>query len=184
MLACVVLMATACRKTVDAPAPVNPELAKLPAETRTGANTLGMLLNNKAWVAQTNFVVRPTIASLSSEGLFDITAYYTYADTLYEFSLTAPNIKGPGVYKLQRFELPNEPDSLFRVVNPVAFINYSRRCIDKNGMDVVSGQLEITHLDRDKNTISGRFSLVTKPTMCNPTMVITDGRFDTQYNPY
>lgn len=184
MLACVMILATACRKTEEAPVPVNPELAKLPPETRTGANTGGMLLNGEAWVAQSSSLVRSVISQLRTDGLLDLTLYNMTAQTSHELNLVVRNVTGPGIYKLERIILPDEPDSTINYINPISFFDFKQSCFDWGGQQAQSGQIEITYLDRTRNVIAGRFSFVSKPTTCVHQLNATSGRFDVVYNPY
>ena len=149
LLLSISLSSMQCEKEKEEPEPT------LPAETQTGANTFGCLVNGEVWLPRSNF----PYSSLTTVIQFDI------------LSIRSRNFEGSinlGLRDLtieQNYTLKEE-DNSFKFKE----INY--RCVE--------GIITITKYDKANQIISGRFNAKGK-SEAGETVNITDGRFDLKF---
>lgn len=146
-----ILILTACGKHER-----NPELDKLPAATKTGANTCGCLINGKAIVGE------PESAS--------------YLGTLFlaiknnDNSRINLTIRGESIAAGKAFAISNLSYANFGTDDCNFFTN------DGNG------RIAIDHFDQSSKIVSGRFSFAAANDSCG-SVSLTDCRFDFRFYP-
>ena len=149
----------------------------LPCQTHEGKNTFGCLIDGSPFVADVNFTIGGPVAV---SGSFDETNNYLLLQGKREvnsngierinFKSYITNEIGPNIVDVQTSSY-------------IGFTDYDGPKCDYFQDTLNKGQVAITHLDKEKNIISGTFSM----TLINPdcsakqTMVITEGRFDFGY---
>ncbi len=183
-----------CRKDVDAffnklvppPPPIT-----LPAETQSGANTFGCLVNGQVWEAKngpTSFIGNAYSPNARySRREISISAFWRPESRgpVTAFSLTAPRVVGPGVYLLGEAGGPFGWAHLESHPYP-AVLPYVTDAAHL-------GTLTITRLDTAgrRPLVAGRFELragvrsnpggnLPSPTPAE--VVVTSGRFDVELN--
>ena len=183
-----------CKKDVDGffnqlsppPAP-----AKLPAETQTGANTFGCLVNGQVWEAKngpTAFIgnsFSPNAQYFRKE--ISVSAFWRSVSggPVTSFYLTVPRVLGPGVYALGGTGWPLGSAYL----EPLPYPSVLPYVTDATHL----GTLTITRLDTTASRpfVAGRFELragarsnpgggIPPPTPAEAT--VTQGRFDVELN--
>lgn len=173
-----------CKKTDELDCPPD-----LPCATQSGENTFGCYINGVPWVAEiAPYVLDPTLHTIEAE--YDESDYGSENGSFL-------SLKG---------RRTNDSTSGFMYLNlrPVAGIGYISHyealtfdigayIINTNNgqptgtlafeLDTLfSYNISITHINTEKNTISGMFSFT--GTSLTDTIRVTDGRFDVKYDPY
>lgn len=141
-----------CKKTSD-----TTKEEVLPAETQTGADTFGCLLNGKVWLPKGKF----PYSGLTTTIEFNILSIGA-SKSNEAIGLGVRNVLGVGTYDLSLAE------------NEVEYI------IDSQIFKRTEGVLNVTKFDKNKQIISGKFWFTAKSDM-GQIINITDGRFDVKY---
>jgi hypothetical protein len=161
------------------------ELAKLPAYTQVGAGTFGCLLNGKAFIPSTccGDFFNPPLPKWRSDYYINDKTYYLEAKNkldqyspYYNIGLNLlVNLKSPRPIKLiiQKGEYLEKSGGGISLRSNSSTISY-------NTFDPSSGQIIISKLDTNNQTISGTFEF--KAANETDTITITDGRFDLPYS--
>jgi hypothetical protein len=142
---------------------------KLPNETQSGLNTLGVYVNNEAYTSKGSFnCAAYTIAYLRNTQKLTIA---TYENCGRSFDITLNNINQAGIYNID-----NTSNYItYLASNPAININ--------NQNSVQSGQITITRFDTTAKIISGRFNASTNAAGTG-VFNFTEGRFDFTLNIY
>lgn len=164
------LLLTQCSKCKDTdPVPKEPDL---PAETQTGAGTLGCKVNGKV------FAVTSSVFVGGTWGCVD--CFYVGADTrgngdsylnMY-FSLSGSNASG-AVFQLLP-ALPSVPPARYGAA--AANTNACNYDVSR----LLTGQVTLTRFDGLARVASGRFAFTLYKPGCD-TLRVTDGRFDVRF---
>ncbi|WP_051718935.1 DUF6252 family protein [Hymenobacter sp. IS2118] len=148
--------------------------AQLPPATQTGANTIGCLVNGKAWTPQGNNGSSNYTVSYDPNfrlGTLNIAAY-RYANSqakqeaLGVFSDSL--LPSTGIYRLQTLGH-----------HGAGYVNGPSNCTyySTDATTHCRGELVITRLDRVNGIISGTFAFTLAKPGCD-TVRVTNGRFD------
>lgn len=172
-----VCMSSSCKKT-----PVDPnvdQLSLLPAATQTGANTMGALVNGKAFIPydnsfysnsyQCNYIYLNGGYYLTIAGTINI----NHNITGIILSTTALSITEGADLKLENYNENGKAGALYYLINS--------QTTDYNTTTIVNGNLHITKFDQTKQIVSGTFSFKAVSKTAKDTVDITDGRFDMKY---
>lgn len=165
----------ACKKD---PIPPDPTTIVMPPLTHQGINTFGCYMDGELFVANEGESVwsLPPVSGTYNElngdfGMQGSRHYDTLRDYIY---IDAEITHGVGVYDFKVYDGGSSGYS--GVITP--------RCDYYYYQDTPNlGKLTITHLDEEKNIISGTFymNLINKDCEGDTLMKITDGRFDMRY---
>lgn len=150
---CLLLFASCKKKTVATPDPV------LPAETQTGANTFGCLVDGKVFVPKGNFTI-PGLSTVIQFNILSLGAARTSSNESISFGIR--NMNAVNNYDLI---FPNEAE-------------YS---LKSEQYAPIEGKITVTKYDQVNKILSGRFYFTGKNTQTNKLVYITDGRFDVKY---
>ncbi|MFT6215706.1 MAG: hypothetical protein ACJAS3_002106 [Roseivirga sp.] len=157
----------------------------LPPETTVGANTFGAIVNGEIWSFDLNDSDFSGGASLPLDDLLTVSGSFHSKEREEGISLVISKliIEEGGVYKLSNSEAES---------GWFSYSNFNSNCIFRiniNENTIYNGKVEITSLNKERKTISGRFEfeifLDGEPrTGTNDCGVITvkSGRFDIKYN--
>jgi hypothetical protein len=161
------LLLTQCSKCKnDDPTPKEPEL---PAETQSGARTLGCKVNGEVFT---------TVSTTRVNAIWGcIDCFYIGADTQGAndagfnmiISLSGANAEG-AIFQLLPVSTPNPP---VRYGSAAAVTDVC----DYDGRLLKSGQVTFTRFDEVARIASGRFAFTLYKPGCD-TLRVTDGRFD------
>ncbi len=159
------------------PIPPDPTTIVMPPLTHQGINTFGCYMNGELFVAnegESVWSLPPVSGDFDEEdGSFIIQGSRQY-DTLSDFIYILSDITaGVGEYD---FKVNEEG-----IVGYSGVINFKCEYFYQDIPNL--GKLTITHLDEEKNIISGTFymNLTTDDCEDDTLMKITDGRFDMRY---
>jgi hypothetical protein len=167
------------------------ELDALPPATQTGANTMGCLVDGKAWLPAP---IKPGLLS----GPPSNPIYARYQPSRYQspldlsfhqasktsISIWVPNLQQTGTIHFNQTILKRQGNStLFSHFYPYAmYSSHITYPTTYSATDSSShGQLTITRLDTVKNTVSGTFAF-TGRALDGATIEVTEGRFDVQFS--
>jgi hypothetical protein len=164
LLLCLALLAAIAGCKEDEPDPT----PKLPAETQTGAGTLGFKIGDKIYVASN----ARALLLQGSDNTYDITSGNSKED--WGFRVGTDSLYGVGTYVVDTFQI-----APFTVVGSASsFLNGG--CGFYSAQRPNSGTLIITRFDPTQRIISGRFSVPLFSQICGE-KAITDGRFDVKF---
>ena len=170
----IALLFTSCKKNI----------APLPIETATGANTFGCKVNGVAYI--------PSGGDPSS-GIYPISGG-PYADPVGNTGIFIKTISGT-----QRLHLyiKNATDTGMYLLNKIAtplhisVLSESYACYGEKGLGISNdyfvtnptstGIIKITRFDRSARIVAGTFSFTAYNAITKTTVVVTDGRFDRKY---
>ncbi len=157
------------------------ELEKLPPATQTGANTLGCLVNGKAWVAQTDckFLCNPKVTITYSSQVGGGVSIHAKSEN--------------NATDLDQSIVISFDSALFKTYHPYqdtihtkyGFFDYANRpCREllsiESGTTAANGSVSITRQDLTNRIISGTFEFWLKKQQCD-SLIVKDGRFDIQF---
>jgi hypothetical protein len=178
LILAIVLVQCKKREPAPPPTPTDP-LASLPAETQTGAGTLGCLVNGKAYATISSIKCRgdwqgiKTIfisADASENGQFN-GELFTAGMLLYG------TLQNGQTFDLIRFNQPVNQIANQYAANAVAG---SKPCVYQ-GNYIKRGQVTLTKFDGVARIASGRFAFTLyEPGGCD-TLKVTNGRFDVKF---
>jgi hypothetical protein len=168
IIAFILLLVVSCRKRNQT------EVEKLPAETQTGANTFGCLINEVAWTP-------------SGGGIFDRVLTVIYDPTFQggSLSIRAKRMIANG----QTTSITLNGDSINTVGSFPLFLHSKFVVVHSDQVNCsfhtyydtpTSGVLNITKFDMNARIISGTYSFVISTTACG-TIKATEGRFDVKF---
>ncbi len=140
-----------CKKTSD-----TTKEEVLPAETQTGKQTFGCLVNGEVWLPKTSYVSSPLTASIQ----FNILSIGVRRDNE-NIVFGIRNLSDKGVYPFKG------DNSVQYAVSGNRFVSYE-------------GEINITKYDKQLNIISGTFNFKAK-NVAGDIVVVKDGRFDLNY---
>ena len=147
----------------------NPELSKLPAATRIGANTCGCLVNGKAWVMNP---VGPNAYAAENIGP-TFFFYLNGPDSSYLYFA----LRGYSPAVKRTFNIHNSMGWSSFYINGLGYGSYEN---PEN-----SGTINFTRFDTVNKIMSGSFSFSYKSPTGNqqsyPDQILTDCRFDVRY---
>ena len=176
LLLTTIVVFTACNKNDDDFPPGTSEIDKLPPLTNIGANTVGCLVNGKAFLPKGNspgFGSNPRCDYM--DGSFMLGFFRkTSEESRYIYSNGIAITQGT---KLILKESENNSPA-GRFVNYAIEISKHQRY---NTNDLVTGELYINHLDEVNHTVSGTFWF-NAVNQNNDTVKVREGRFDMKYN--
>jgi hypothetical protein len=158
------LLIAGCKEDEPDPTP------KLPAETQTGAGTLGFKIGDKIYVSPV-----PQFVTEFEPGGFDISGGGPTAEG-WTIGLSADSITGVGMYRLDTLLIPG-------TIVPRdggIFQDTKLRCYFGTNGFTETGTMELTKFDRANRIISGRFSFRAKSNICG-NVEVTEGRFDVKF---
>jgi hypothetical protein len=169
-----ILLTSACERT------------KLPAPTKEGADTFGMLVNGAKWIAYTPGLFTPggigaDIYFNKKYSTLEISARNKNADQNIYFSI---KINGVGTYNFNKafreaMNTGNIEDSInckFKTR-----FEYSSDCFNSYFLtDSLKSKIIITKMDSTLEIVSGTF-FMTLYNSAGTELKITDGRFDSNY---
>ena len=168
----------ACNKNDDYFPPGTAEVDKLPPLTTVGANTVGCLVNGKAFLPKGNspgFGSNPRCDYM--DGNFGIGFFRKTSEEsrdIYIYSNDLPISQGTKL--LLKSDVINSPTGRF--VNYATEITAHQIYTTTN---LVTGELYINHLDEVNHTVSGTFWF-NAVNQNNDTVKVREGRFDMKYN--
>jgi len=136
---------------------VTPE-PTLPAETQTGAETFGCLVDGKVFVPKGNF----TIPGLSTVIQFNI-LNLSSTRISESIGIGINNMNSVGEYSVIG-------------TNRAGYSNKAGQ-----NLDATDGKVTILKYDKTNKILSGRFYFIGKDAASGKTINITDGRFDVKY---
>jgi ABC-type antimicrobial peptide transport system ATPase subunit len=140
-----------CIKKYEEPKPT------LPAETQTGANTFGCLVNGELWLPKSNF----PYSSLNATIQFDILNLVANQGNKSSIVLVIRDLKSIGEYSFS--------DKI-----------YASFAFGDNEDNATLGKIIVTKYDKKDQIISGRFWFNAENS--NGEIIhVTDGRFDLNY---
>ena len=185
LFAALLLSLAACHKD-DSPQGCPPDL---PCATQTGENTFGCYINGKPWVAEiAPYVLDPTLHKIEAE--YDEDGYGSAYGNFLSIKAGRTNDTTDGFMRINIKPIT--------ATGPVSYVSavtfdiggYIVKTDHGNFVSVLAFdidtlrdyKIDITHLDKDKNVMSGTFSFIGKTK--TDTVRITDGRFDIRYDPY
>ena len=144
-----------CKKQTTQPEP------QLPAETQTGANTFGCLVDGKVFVPKGSFPYSGLSASIQFE-ILNFNAKNKEESTGMVIILR-------GFNKIGEYVITSSNDEIG---------------ISKDNQDFYAydGKIIITKYDRVEKILSGQFYFTAKHSQTGKTISITDGRFDVKYS--
>ena len=151
------------------------DFSTLPPATQEGRNTLGFMLNGKAW-APKGFRVTGNLSidydPGYNQGIFNIVAYDFSTPISQQFTI--------GIRDSLNFI--NAPISFHLNQSSLYVVSFSKSCNYFSTLQGIgsNGNLTITKLDRANHIISGTFSATLYKTGCD-TIKITEGRFDMKF---
>ena len=161
-----ILMMAGCKKNKP-----KTELEKLPPITRTGANTLGCLINGVAWIPKDNYgqaTFKLDVDPSLGNGIFVLSASQFQESNLMSFAFGSVGCKEMGEFNLSAKE------QVFSYSNPKILCSF-----DNNSANVyVSGSFIITKYDLINRIFSGTFEFTLYNQNCGDTLYFTNGRFD------
>jgi hypothetical protein len=176
VIACTNIFA-ACKKDKTEPT----ELSKLPAATKTGANTFGCLVNGKAWVAQRNDC--SIFCSPSLKILYDAAYGGTISITALKIDISNNIDEQFNIF----FDSSNfktiHPITLFNTLTTASFRNYATTNSCSNYLRYLdstvnySGKVILTKYDLQNGIFSGIFDFTLSKPGCE-IISVTEGRFD------
>ncbi|WP_293786919.1 DUF6252 family protein [uncultured Pedobacter sp.] len=143
---------SSCKKRIN---PVKNE--ELPAETQTGANTFGCLIDGKAYIPDGVFGLPAITASLQYQ-ILNLRSIKKSSNEA--IGLPVRNMTAVGEYAI------------------TSEMGYSNPDLDYKA---VAGKITITKYDVANNIVSGRFYFTAKNEKAGKTVSITDGRFDVKF---
>ncbi len=126
----------------------------LPAETQTGKQTFGCLVNGVVWLPKTSYVSSPLTASIQ----FDILSISVRRDNE-NMGFSIRNFTDKGIFPL---------------------VNNDNYAVSGNAFITYDGEINITKYDKQLNIISGTFNFNAKDKAGN-IINVKDGRFDLNY---
>ncbi|KHJ36919.1 hypothetical protein PBAC_28960 [Pedobacter glucosidilyticus] len=142
-----------CIKKYEEPQPT------LPAETQTGANTFGCVVNGEVWLPRSNF----PYSSLTAVIQYDILDLVSRQGNKSAVSLAIRDLASTGAYLIQ---------------DQIIFASYS---YSDKFYKADEGTITITKYDKLNQIISGRFWFNAENS--NGEIIhVTDGRFDLKYS--
>lgn len=152
--------------------PTNP-IDQLPPATQTGANTFGALLDGEPFIPR--FVVNPVQCNyqlISGERYFFVTGRFEEQENFNLISLSL-STNAKSIEEGLTYELITEADG-----NATGIFGYNGDLFFTNSNE--TGQMTITHLDLDNQTVSGTFwfDVIDQN---GDLKQIRDGRFDMQF---
>jgi hypothetical protein len=166
LMLCLGMLAALAGCKEDQPDPT----PKLPAETQTGAGTLGFKIGDKIYVATSatgriRQVSDNTIVIESGNGTED-----------WGFSVQADSIYSAGIYIIDTLQV-----APFTITSPGGSL--IERCVHQTFLAPNIGKLTITRYDPTARVLSGRFEMTmfSDATQCPSTINVTDGRFDVKF---
>lgn len=130
---------------------------ELPAETQTGADTLGCLIDGKVYTPDGVFGMPALTASLQYH-ILDLRSIRKSSNEA--IGLPVRNMTAVGEYPVTPEVGYSSPDLAYQAV---------------------AGKITVTKYDVSKNIVSGRFYFTAKNEKTGKTVSITDGRFDVQF---
>ena len=171
-LTAIISIFAGCKKDKTEPT----ELSKLPTATQIGANTVGCLVNGKAWVAQRND------CSIFCEASFKVLYNGANGGNL---GITAININiAEGINQgiLIGFDSTNfKSNFIYSQVTSLSmgftFINNSEYIRSWNPLVTCTGLINLTTYNLQSGIISGTFEFTLSKPNTQP-IVVTEGRFD------
>ena len=140
-----------CKKTSD-----TTKEEVLPAETQTGKQTFGCLVNGEVWLPKTSYVSSPLTASIQ----FNILSIGVRRDNE-NIVFGIRNLSDKGVYPFKG------DNSVQYAVSGNRFVSYE-------------GEINIKKYDKQLNIISGTFYFIAKNEL-GDIVEVKDGRFDLNY---
>ncbi|MCC7452635.1 MAG: hypothetical protein IT222_00605 [Crocinitomix sp.] len=164
----------ACTKD---PIPPDPTTIVMPPLTHQGINTFGCYMNGELFVANVGESVWsvPPVSGTYNElnGDFGMQGSRHYDTLLDAININADVTNGVGIYNFKTYSGGTAGYSA--TISPFCDYYYE----DTPNL----GKLTITHLDEEKNIISGTFYMNLINTACeeDTLLKITDGRFDWRY---
>ena len=151
------------------PIPVNP-IDLLPPITQTGENTFGCLVNGQEWVTKTTI----DVAGFYQRGVLQING--SLNETGRKQTITLIIIDSTLAEK--SYILTKSPLLTAKFADVTSLINTNWCFYEEENL--ISGTLNIIHLDEQSRIISGLFEFTTHMDGCD-TIRVTDGRFDLTY---
>lgn len=147
------------------------ELEKLPAATQSGANTVGCLLDGKAFLPGNYTNAKHCFYQIvDSEYYFHVSLNNTIGDDFFGIALNTNEVK---IFENQTFDLfENESGNTFG--------SYTFGTLISETNQTNTGKLTITKLDEINHTVSGTFWFDVLDTY-GVVHQIREGRFDMQY---
>ena len=176
------LLLTQCSKCkLDNPTPLPPKdpLSVLPAETQTGANTFGCLVNGNAYATISPIKCRGDWQGARALGISGgANAGAVFGKELVSIGLLLNgNLYSGQVFDLIPFKQPLAPTLNQFAANAVAG---SKPCVYE-GNYIKTGQVELLKFDGVARIASGRFAFTLyEPGGCD-TLRVTNGRFDVRF---
>jgi hypothetical protein len=159
------LLIAGCKEDEPDPTP------KLPAETQTGAGTLGFKIGDKIYVA--------TSATGRIRQVSDNTIAVTSGNNIDDWGLTvqADSIVNTGEYAIDTLYI-----AAFQIVDNEGYMILGS-CVNETFLPPNIGKLTITRLDHSARIFSGRFEMImlSNSAQCPSTVNVTDGRFDVKF---
>ncbi|MFT6969696.1 MAG: hypothetical protein ACJAXX_000257 [Roseivirga sp.] len=159
----------------------NPE-PTLPPETTVGANTFGAIVNGEIWSFDLNDSDFSGGASLPLDNLLTVSGGFDSKERDEGFSIVLYN----DVIVGEKYNLNEISQS-----GDISYSNLDIRCIyikSINENTIFNGSLEITHLNKERKIISGRFEFEIfidgEPREGNAScgvITVESGRFDLKY---
>jgi hypothetical protein len=165
------LLLTQCSKCKDDPEP----LTELPRTTQDGKNTMGCLVNGRAWTPKGNNGTANFHAHYDPTfdgGTLQVSAYRypKRGGQLQDVNLLCTNVSGPGSYPIT---LGGDVDATF-------YDDARQQACKRYGGPTLTyrrGQLTVTRLDLQAGIVAGTFAYTLGKPGCD-SVRITDGRFD------
>jgi hypothetical protein len=166
LLLCLGMLAALAGCKEDQPDPT----PKLPAETQTGAGTLGFKIGDKIYIA--------TSASGRITQLNDQTIAITSGNSGEGWGLL---IEVDSIYAAGEFVIDTVQVAPFTITSPGGY--FLSGCVHQTFLPPNVGKLTITRFDAGARIISGRFQMTmsSNAPQCSPTIQVTDGRFDVKF---
>ncbi|GAA3922444.1 hypothetical protein [Hymenobacter algoricola] len=166
------LLLTQCSKCKqDDPTPKDPA-PTLPAETRTGARTLGFRLNGEVWLPAGGTFGSGNLSAELNQG----TLLINTRRSVFEVSQYI-NLRLTDVYNNTHFVL--DSPTTVATGNYIRFADHNSSC-EYESNSGPAGTVDITRLDPVARIVSGRFAFSLRKPGC-PNIEATDGRFDIKY---
>ncbi len=164
------LCAAGCKKEKIA------EIDKLPAATKTGANTFGCLVNGKAWMAQTDcqFLCDAPFKlnyDANGGGKVFVSALFENIKERMSFAMDSTNTNVDFNYAIFGSSQMGFTYSDEKLTPNCSFL------FSTDSTTATSGNVTLTRYDLQNRIISGTFSFTLIKPSCSP-IRITDGRFD------
>lgn len=170
LLFAVLLSLNSCDKEDNSKTP----LEQLPAQTTTGANTAGCLVNGEAFLPKGNLTNR-LFCQYNNEKDFSISISEKINDKIRTVSVASLNekLEVNKTYQLKEYGENSKFGEYLIVNRDFSIVNYSTNSI-------IIGELKITNHNFDKATISGTFWFDAVNNLGNK-VEVREGRFDMEY---